>query len=96
MTQRGGFPPKIVLNPHTKPDELSLLLRSCSSYFLTAAIFSGAINLLIIGMYVGKYKALVEELRDSAEESRKSLIVVREDVARIKGRINGHNWRLET
>jgi ATP-binding cassette subfamily C protein len=37
-----------VINPHKKPDELSLLLRSCSRYFLTAAIFSGAINLLYL------------------------------------------------
>jgi PrtD family type I secretion system ABC transporter len=37
-----------VINPHKKPDELSILLRSCSRYFLTAAIFSGAINLLYL------------------------------------------------
>jgi len=37
-----------VINPYKKPDELSILLRSCSRYFLTAAIFSGAINLLYL------------------------------------------------
>ena len=37
-----------MINPHKKPDELSLLLRSCSRYFVTAAIFSGAINLLYL------------------------------------------------
>ena len=37
-----------MINPHKKPDELSILLRSCSRYFLTAAIFSGAINLLYL------------------------------------------------
>ena len=37
-----------MINPHRNPDELSVLLRSCSRYFLTAAIFSGAINLLYL------------------------------------------------
>ena len=37
-----------MINPHKKPDELSILLRSCSRYFATAAIFSGAINLLYL------------------------------------------------
>src|SRR6185369_13707903 len=44
----GRFPPGCVINPHKKPDELNHLLRSCSRYFMTAAIFSGAINLLYL------------------------------------------------
>ena len=31
-----------------KPDELRLLLQTCSGYFVTAAIFSLAINLLYL------------------------------------------------
>jgi len=56
---------------------------------------SGAVNLLIIGIYFGKYRTLVDEAKETAEESRKDLVKVREDVARIKGRINGHGWRTE-
>ena len=37
-----------MINPYKTPDELSILLRSCSRYFATAAIFSGAINLLYL------------------------------------------------
>src|SRR6266481_3975473 len=45
----GGFPSdRMGINPHRKPDELRLLLRTCKSYFVTTAIFSLAINLLYL------------------------------------------------
>ena len=34
--------------PSKRPDELKLLLRTCQGYFVTAAIFSLAINLLYL------------------------------------------------
>jgi hypothetical protein len=56
---------------------------------------SAAVNILIVGFYIGKYKEIVEECRNQGEESRKDLVKVREDVARIKGRINGKGWTQE-
>jgi hypothetical protein len=56
---------------------------------------SAAVNLLVVGMYMGRYRRLIEETQASAEESRKSLVLVREDVARIKGRLNFKQWTKE-
>lgn len=65
------------------------------SIAIGTVLASGAINLVILGVYVGRYRTMVEEIRDSAEESRKSLVLVREDVARIKGRMNFKAWKSE-
>lgn len=65
------------------------------SIAIGTVLASGAINLVILGVYVGRYRTMVEEIRDSAEESRKSLVLVREDVARIKGRLNFKAWKTE-
>jgi hypothetical protein len=58
-------------------------------------ILSGAINVLIMGYYIGRYKQELADCVKISEESRKDLVKVREDIARIKGRINGHGWRQE-
>lgn len=63
--------------------------------WIVGIIGSGMMNLLLISFYIGRYRAMVEEVRDSAEESRKSLVLVREDVARIKGRMNFKGWNKE-
>lgn len=65
------------------------------SIAIGTVLASGAVNLVILGVYVGRYRTMVEEIRDSAEESRKSLVLVREDVARIKGRLNFKAWTKE-
>jgi PrtD family type I secretion system ABC transporter len=44
----GRFPPNYVSAPFKRTDELRILLRTCQSYFVTAAMFSLAINLLYL------------------------------------------------
>jgi ATP-binding cassette, subfamily C, type I secretion system permease/ATPase len=46
IEEGGRFPPNRVSTPFNKSDELRRLLRTCSGYFATAAMFSLAINLL--------------------------------------------------
>lgn len=46
--KRGGFPLIYVSNPFKRPEELRRLLQSCQGYFVTAAVFSLAINLLFL------------------------------------------------
>ncbi len=56
---------------------------------------SAAVNILVVGIYIGKYKQELADALRTGEETRKDLVKAREDIARIKGRINGHGWRQE-
>lgn len=42
-----------------------------------------------------KQQEMPSELHKEIEEVRRDMVKIREDVARIKGRINGHGWRQE-
>lgn len=56
---------------------------------------SAAVNLIIVSMAVGRYKVLVEDCVNEIAALRTSLGGAREDIARIKGRINGKGWKQE-
>lgn len=56
---------------------------------------SAAVNLAIVSMAIGRYKVLVEESISEIAALRISLSGAREDIARIKGRINGKGWKQE-
>jgi hypothetical protein len=63
---------------------------------------SAAVNLVIVSMAVGRYQKALENCQKAVDtcineigNMRTSLTGAREDIARIKGRINGKGWKQE-
>lgn len=59
-------------------------------------LLSAATNLVIVGIAIGRYKKTIDDCTEEIGTLRTSLAGAREDIARIKGRINGKGWTRET
>lgn len=58
-------------------------------------IGSGAVNLIIIGIYVGKYQVIVEQCMKDSKEARNEAARVGRQVAAFTGVANGTHYREE-
>ena len=67
---------------------------------LAGIIVSAAANVLIVGVYIGKYQSglrecaeKIAELEDEKKQERKDDVGIRERLRYIEAKINGVGWR---
>jgi hypothetical protein len=71
--------------------------------WIVGIIGSGTINLVIIGIYIGRYqgdlrncKHRLHEMEDEKKSDRELLTNIRERLRWCESKLNGVNWRRES
>ena len=62
---------------------------------IASILGSAALNLIVVGFYIGRYQGSLADVQEAVKQLRLDSIGSREDIARIKGRMNFKGWNKE-